>query len=153
MKQQADQHRTEREFEVGDCVFLRLQPYKQLSLKKGGNNKFSPRFYGPYQINKKISHVAYALELPESSRVHNVFHVSCLKRMIGQHQQAQTLLPMLDDERRIIFDPKYIITTRERRLRTRVIKEYLIKWKNLSKEDATWEFEQFRQLHLFLTQL
>ena len=83
--------------------------------------------------------MAYALELPESSHVHNVFHVSCLKRMIGQHQQAQTLLPMLDDEERIIFEPKYIITTRERRLRTRVIKEYLIKWKNLSEEDATWE--------------
>ena len=66
--------------------------------------------------------MAYALELPESSRVHNVFHVSCLKRMIGQHQQEQTLLPMLDDEGRIIFEPEYIITTRERRLRTRVIK-------------------------------
>ena len=116
-------------------------------------NKLAPRFYGPYQINKKISHVAYALELPKSSRVHNVFHVSCLKRMIGQHQQAQTLLPMLDDEGRIIFEPEYIITTRERRLRMRVIKEYLIKWKNLPEEDATWESEQFRQLHLSITQL
>ena len=83
--------------------------------------------------------MAYALELPKSSRVHNVFHVSCLKRMIGQHQQAQTLLPMLDDEGRIVFEPEYIITTREIRLRTRVIKEYLIKWKNLPKEDATWD--------------
>jgi len=95
--------------------------------------------------------VAYALELPESSRVHNVFHVSCLKRMIGQHQQAQTLLPMLDDEGRIIFEPEYIITTKERRLRTRVIKEYLIKWKNLLKEDATWESKKLWELHLSLT--
>ena len=97
--------------------------------------------------------MAYALELPKSSRVHNVFHASCLKRMIGQHQQAQTLLPMLDDEGRIIFEPKYIITTIERRLRTRVIKDYLLKWKNLQEEDLTWESEQFRQLHLSLTQL
>ena len=59
---------------------------------------------------------------------------------------------MLDDEGRIIFE-EYIITTRERRLRTRVIKEYLIKWKNLLEEDATWESEQFRQLHHSLTQL
>ena len=73
--------------------------------------------------------------------------------MIGQHQQAQTLLPMLDDEGRIIFEPEYIITTRERRLRTRVVQEYLIKWKTLLDEDATWESEQFQQLHLSLTQL
>ena len=85
MKQQTDRHRTKREFEIGDWVFVRLQPYKQLSLKKNGKNKLAPRFYGPYQINKKINHVEYALELLESSRVHNVFHVSCLKRMIGQH--------------------------------------------------------------------
>ena len=60
---------------------------------------------------------------------------------------------MLDDQGRIIFETKYIITTRERRLRKRIIKEYLIKWKNLPVEDATWESEQFRQLHLSLTQL
>jgi hypothetical protein len=59
MKQQADQNRTEREFEVGDWVFVRLQPYKQLSLKQHGKNKLAPKFYGPYQINRKISHVAY----------------------------------------------------------------------------------------------
>ena len=34
MKQQADQHRSQRSFEVGDWVFLRLQPYKQMSLKQ-----------------------------------------------------------------------------------------------------------------------
>ena len=42
MKQQADRHRTEREFEIGDWVFVRLQPYKQLSLKKIEKNKLAP---------------------------------------------------------------------------------------------------------------
>ena len=43
MKRQADRHRTERKFEVGDWVFVRLQPYKQLSLKKTGKkNKLAP---------------------------------------------------------------------------------------------------------------
>ena len=48
MRQQANQHRTKREFEVGDWVFVRLQPYKQLSVKQGGKNKLAPWFYGPY---------------------------------------------------------------------------------------------------------
>ena len=39
MKQQADRNRTEREFEVGEWVFVKLQPYKQLSLKQKGKNK------------------------------------------------------------------------------------------------------------------
>jgi hypothetical protein len=48
MKQQADQHHSERRFEVGDWVFLRLQPYKQMSLKQAkNNNKLSPKYYGP----------------------------------------------------------------------------------------------------------
>jgi hypothetical protein len=122
---------------------VRLQPYKQLSLKQHGKNKLAPKFYGPYQINRKISHVAYQLDLPDKSRIHNVFHVSCLKRVLGQQQKAQTILPVLDEEGRIILEPEAIIATREKRLRARVIKEYLIKWKNLPEEDTAWESEHF----------
>jgi hypothetical protein len=46
----ADKHRIEHIFEVGDLVFLRLQPYRQSSLKKSGDKKLKPRFYGPYRI-------------------------------------------------------------------------------------------------------
>ena len=46
----ADRHRVERSFEVGDFVYLRLQPYRQSSLKKKGAEKLQPRFYGPYKI-------------------------------------------------------------------------------------------------------
>ena len=48
MKQQVDQHRSERQFQEGDQVFLWLQPYKQTSLKDKGCQKLSPKFYGPY---------------------------------------------------------------------------------------------------------
>ena len=50
MKQQTNYHRTEREFEVEDWVFVRLHPYKQLSLKQQGKSQLAPMFYGPYQI-------------------------------------------------------------------------------------------------------
>ena len=153
MKQQADHNRTEREFEVGEWVFVKLQPYKQLSLKQKGKNKLAPKFYGPYQINKKISQVAYGLSLPETSRVHNVFHVSCLKRALGNNQTSQTTLPSLDDEGRVILEPEGILSTRERKLRYRTIKEYLIKWKDLPEEEASWENEAFCQQHPSLRML
>ena len=51
MKQQEDQHRSERSFEEGDWVFLRLQPYKQMLLKKLNNdNKLAPKYYGSYKV-------------------------------------------------------------------------------------------------------
>jgi hypothetical protein len=80
----ADRHRTERSFEVGNLVFLGLQPYQQSSLKQKGVEKLKPRYYGPYMITQKVGQVVYELELPEGRKIHNVFHVSCLKRVIEQ---------------------------------------------------------------------
>ncbi len=83
MKLQVDRHRQERHFEVGEWVFLRLQPFKQKTMhKKLG--KLGPKFYGPFNVLEKIGAVAYKLELPEEANIHPVFHVSCLKAKIGQ---------------------------------------------------------------------
>ena len=141
----ADKHRIERSFEVGDLVYLRLQPYRQSSLKKKGAEKLKPRFYGPYRIIRKVGEVAYELELPQESKIHNVFHVSNLKKTLGQHIAPSTELPPLDDEGLLILIPERIIQTRERKLRNRVVKVYLVQWKELSPEDATWEGEQVLQ--------
>jgi hypothetical protein len=148
MKQQADQHRSERSFEVGDWVFLRLQPYKQMSLKQAKkDNKLSPKYYGPYKVLQKIGTMAYKLELPASSQVHPVFHVSCLKKVIGDKIPVQTILPELDEEGKIILEPEAITDTRICQLRNRSISEYLIKWRRLPAEDSTWEDESFIQKH------
>ena len=151
MKQQVDQHRSERSFEVGDWVFLSLQPYKQMSLKQSNkDNKLSPKYYGPYKVLQNIGTMAYKLELPTSSRVHPVFHVSCLKKVIGDKIPVQTILPELDEEGKIILDPDVVTETRIHQLRNRSISEYLIKWKNLPIEDSTWEDDYFIQKHLEL---
>ena len=50
----ADRGRVERQFEVGDLVYLRLQPYRQSSLKQKGAEKLKPRFYGPYRVIRRI---------------------------------------------------------------------------------------------------
>ena len=68
MKQQADQHCSERSFDVRDWVFLRLQPYKQMPLKQAKkDNKLFPKYYGPYKVLQNIGTMAYKLELPASS--------------------------------------------------------------------------------------
>jgi len=113
MKQQADQYHNERSFDVGDWVFLRLQPYKQMSLKQAKKyNKLSPKYYGPYKVLQKIGNMAYKLELLASSRVHLVFHVSCLKKFIGEKILVQTILPELDEEGKIILEPEAVTKTR-----------------------------------------
>jgi hypothetical protein len=94
-------------------VFLRLQPYKQMSLKKTKkDNKLSPKYYGPYKVLQNIGTMAYKLEFPASSQVHPVFHVSCLKKGIGDKIPVQTIFPELDEEGKIILEPEAITDTR-----------------------------------------
>jgi len=151
MKQQADQHRNERSFDVGDCVFLRPQPYKEMSLKQDKkDNKLSPKYYGSYKMLQKIANMAYKLELPAASQLHPVFHVSCLKKAIRDKLPVQTIFLKLDEEGKAILEPEAVKETRTRQLQNQSISEYLIKWKNLPVEDSTWEGENFIQKHLEL---
>ena len=99
-----------------------------MSLKQSKkDNKLSPKYYGPYKVLQKIGTMAYKLELPASSRVHPVFHVSCLKKVIGNKIQIQTIFLELDEEGKIILEPEVITETSICQLRNRSILEYLIK--------------------------
>ena len=91
--------------------------------------------------------MAYKLELPAYSRVHPVFHVSCLKKVIGENLPVQTIFPELDEEGKIILEPEAVTEIRTRQLQNRSISEYLIKWKNLPTEYCTWEDENFIKMH------
>ena len=75
--------------------------------------------------------MAYELELPANNKVHNVFHVSWLKKALGQHVVPSAILPPLDDEGKLVLVPEYIIDSRERQLHRRTIREYLVKWRDL----------------------
>jgi hypothetical protein len=85
----------EQSFEVGDLVFLELQPYRNSSLKKSGSEKLKPHFYGPYRVIRRIIEVEYELELPEGRKIHNTFHMSCLKNALVQQVSSSTDLPPL----------------------------------------------------------
>ncbi|XP_075074638.1 uncharacterized protein LOC142162214 [Nicotiana tabacum] len=70
MKQFVDQRRTEREFQVGDMVYLKLQPYRQTFIALKKNLKLSSKYYGLFQVISRIGQVAYKLLLPPDSKVH-----------------------------------------------------------------------------------
>ena len=110
---------------------MRLQPYKQSSIKVSGAKKLKPSFYGPYKVLIRIGEVPYEIELPEDSKIHNVFHVSHLKKVLGKSIDPCTDLPPLDNEGKLILEPEFILDRRDRRLRNQTISKYLVKWKNL----------------------
>jgi hypothetical protein len=134
-----DQHRSERVFQERDHMFLWLQPYNQTYLKLLGHHKLAPKFYGPYHIIKHIGSMAYKLALPATSKIHLVFHVSCMKKVVGHNCSVQTILPKLDEEGCLWIQPEAFLNHREFQMHGITIKEVLIKWKDTSSEDATWE--------------
>ena len=76
MKTHADKSRSERQFAVGDWVYLKLQPYVQASLAQRANQKLAFKFFGPFQVIARVGDVAYKLKLSEDLAIHPVFHVS-----------------------------------------------------------------------------
>ena len=79
----ADNRRRHLEFQVGDWVFLKVSPMKGV-MRFGKKWKLSPRYIGPYQVIRKVGPVAYELDLPaDLAAVHPVFHVSMLRKYIG----------------------------------------------------------------------
>ena len=67
------------------------------------------------------------------------------QKVIGKKIFISYTLPPLDDEVQLTLIPENVLKTRERRLRSRTIKEYLVQWKNLPSEDPTWEEENVLQ--------
>ena len=76
MNTAADHHRRDLSFEVGDSIYLKFRPYQRLSLARQLNEKLAPRFYGPFWVVQSMGKVAYKLQLPPSSNIYLIFHIS-----------------------------------------------------------------------------
>lgn len=79
MSQQANKHRSDRNFSPGDYVYLKLQPYRQFTISNASFHKLLPKYYGPFKVPDSVGSVAFRLELPPNYEIHNVVHVSQLK--------------------------------------------------------------------------
>jgi hypothetical protein len=132
----ADKHRTERVFAAGDQVFLKLQPYVQSSVVHRANHKLAFRYYGPFLVDKRIGSVTYHLVLPKSSRIHPVFHVSQLKKVVSPQYQVLPTLPMNDPTLQV---PLLILQRRLKRAEHKTIAQVLVQWSNSDASTATWE--------------
>ncbi|KAL6129684.1 hypothetical protein ACLB2K_073033 [Fragaria x ananassa] len=148
MKQAYDKNHTEREFSEGDWVYLKLQPYKQQSVKKRANHKLSPRYYGPYQIEKRIGQVAYKLKLPPTAKVHPVFHVSLLKKKVGENAGVATHFPPDIDPHNPRWYPATVLERRVVKQGNLPVTKWLVQWIGAGVEEATWE-EAEEILHRF----
>jgi hypothetical protein len=131
------------EFEVGDHVFLKVSPWKGV-IRFGRGGKLSPRFIGPFEILERVGKVAYRLALPPAlSEVHDVFHISQLRRYIrdDNHVLDFSELTVRQD---LSFEaqPIAILDRREKVLKNKVIKLVRVGWNPHSPGESTWELEE-----------
>ncbi|KAM1420988.1 hypothetical protein ACFX2I_003300 [Malus domestica] len=95
-KSNADRRKRPLEFQSGDFVFLKVSPQKGIH-RFGMKGKLAPRYVGPFKIIERVGNVAYKLELPpQLGHIHNVFHVSKLKKSAPkiQHIKPWVDLPL-----------------------------------------------------------
>jgi hypothetical protein len=142
-KSNADKRRRDLSFEIGDFVYLMVSPMRGTRRFKV-KGKLAPRYVGPFKKVDCRGEVAYQLELPpQLSDVHDVFHVSQLKKCL---QVPEEQLPMeelnLGGDLTYSERPVKILGTAEWVTRNKVIKMCKVQWSHHTEDQATSEHEE-----------
>uniref|UniRef100_A0ACD5VN94 Uncharacterized protein n=1 Tax=Avena sativa TaxID=4498 RepID=A0ACD5VN94_AVESA len=132
-KKYYDAHHREAEFAEGDWVWLRLLHRTTQSLDPRAKRKLGPRYAGPFRVLERIGTLAYRLELPQGSRLHDVFHVGLLKAYRSDPPAAPPTLPPTA-EGRLLPSPEKVLKAQKRR----DVWHVLVQWTGLPVDDATW---------------
>jgi hypothetical protein len=140
-------HRVAHNFKIRDIVFLRVQPYGPFPLRRGSTQRMRFHLLCPYKLIWRVGEVPYEMELQEGSQIHSILYVSCLEKALGPHVTTFTELPPLDEKGGMILTSEEVLDILEKILRSRVIMEYCIKWRDWPIRHATWESEKVLQHH------
>jgi hypothetical protein len=142
-KSYADKRRRDLSFEIRDFVYLKVSPMigtRRFRVK----GKLALIYVGPFKVIDSKGEVAYQLELPpQLLEVHDVFHVSQLKRCLRVPEEQ---LPMeyldLGGDLTHSERPIKILDNVERVTHSKVIKMCKVQWSHHAEDEATWEHEE-----------
>ena len=125
-------------FSEGDQVLLSSE---NLSLPAGIARKFSDKWAGPFKITKKISPVAYQLELPKEWKIWNTFHVSLLRPFSEPttFPDRRWHRPPPTDGTTDQYHVEDLLDKRVVTKNGRKVTEYLVKWQGYPIYEATWQ--------------
>lgn len=138
-KKQSDRHRTEREFQVGESVLLKLQPYAQTTVASRPCRKLAYKYFVPFTVEQRIGTLAYKLKLPADSQIHPVFHVSQLKPFTPDYTPVFSDLPKPPDLSAKDLSPEAILDRRMMKKGDVAVLQIQVKWPSLPASAATWE--------------
>ncbi|KAK8614466.1 hypothetical protein V6N13_068266 [Hibiscus sabdariffa] len=155
-KSYADLKRREIEYAVGDRVFLKVSPWKKV-MRFGRKGKLRPRYIGSYEIIERLGPVAYRLLLPpELARIHDVFHVSMLRKYRSDPSHVMPIEEVeLNPDLSYDEEPIEILASDSKVLCDRTIVLVKVKWRHRGVEEATWERKEdmMEQFCIFFRQV
>ena len=124
-------------------MFLKVSPWKGV-IRFGTKGKLSPRYIGPYLIVARVGPVAYRLELPqELEKIHNVFHVSVLRKYMPDPKHILESPPMeVRENLTHQVQPVEILDHEIKQLRNKQVKMVKVLWRSDRVEEVTWEPEE-----------
>lgn len=144
-----EHQRSDRAFEIGSWVWLKLHPYRQKTMKTSTDKKLSPKYFGPFKVIDTVGKVAYKLQLLGDAQVHPIFHVSQLKQCRGD-LPAITHIPawLHGISSKAFLQPASILEKNMVKHKNAAHVQYLVQWKGCPISKATWEWaQQFEANH------
>jgi hypothetical protein len=143
-KSYTDKRQIPLHFLVGDYVYLKVSPMKGVS-RFGVKGKLAPWYIGPFPVLEQCGPVAYRLQLPKTlSAVHNVFHVSQLKKCLRIPDRTIEVTDVaLEPDLTYAEHPIRVLDQKDRITRMKTLKFYKIQWNQHMEDEATWETQAF----------